>query len=129
LNRVRALVGTVEQDGSAFEAQFRGKNVEVDVDARTRIVLANGSRGSLTDLVGSQLVTLTGLYDSNTSTMIQTTEIHLVSARNSSISVSANQPSVGQGPRIGYHCAQRQCSLNLHPLPQRTQHANNRDRG
>jgi len=97
LNRVRAIVGTVEQDGSAFEAQLRGKNVEVDVDARTRIVLANGSRGSLADLVGSQLVTLTGLYDSNTSTMIQTTEIHLVSARNSSMSVSANQPSVGQG--------------------------------
>jgi phospholipase C len=99
LRNTRAVIDTVDQDASSFVAVLGGKQVVVDLNKTTKVVRADGSVGSASDLVGSQQVQLTGVYNARTKTMVQTTVVRVLSTRSSRLAVSAVHDPVAPGAK------------------------------
>lgn len=79
LRNQRALIGTIDQDASAFEAVIGHTTYVVTLDSGTKIVRPDGSLGSRTDLVGSQNVRITGLLNDRAKSVTQTSLIRILS--------------------------------------------------
>lgn len=99
IRQVRAVVTNVDQDASSFVAVMGGKQVIVALDASTRIVRADGSVGSASDLVGSQQVQVTGVYNARTKTVVQTDLVRILSSTSSRIAVSAGHNPIAPGAK------------------------------
>ncbi len=94
IKNVPALVQTVDQDASSFIAQIGSMQALVNLDSHTRIVRADGSRGSTSDLVGSQRVRITGELDTHSKSVTQTTTVRIESSTSSKVDVSVDRDTI-----------------------------------
>ena len=99
LKDATAIVGSISQDESYLNAMIGKESVIVNLSPKTRIILANGHVGSFDDLVGEQLVGITGLLNSNTMTVLQATEIRLRSLTQSRVVVTVRSLSIKAGQK------------------------------
>ncbi len=93
----RALIDTVDQDVSSLEAVIGKTTYVVNLDKKTKIVRADGSIGSKVDVVGSQQVRLSGVVNTRTKTVVQTTLIRILSTTPSKLSVITDQSTIAAG--------------------------------
>jgi hypothetical protein len=73
--------------------------VLVNLDAKTKFVLADGSTGSVKDLVGSQRARVSGLLNTRTQTMVQTTLVRILSVASYRVAVSVTTPTIAAGKK------------------------------
>jgi hypothetical protein len=99
LKDTTSIVGSIGQDESYLNAMIGNENVIVNLSPKTRIILANGHRGSTDDLIGDQAVGITGLLDTNTMTVFQTSEIRLRSLTQSRVVVTVRSLSIKAGQK------------------------------
>jgi len=95
----RALIDTVDQDLSSLEAVVGKTTYVVNLDRKTKIVRADGSTGSKADIVGSQQVRISGVVNTRTKTVIQTTLIRILSTTPSALGVVTDQSTIEVGKK------------------------------
>ncbi|HEY8687475.1 MAG TPA: alkaline phosphatase family protein [Chloroflexota bacterium] len=95
----KAVVGTLDQDASSFTAMLGSTQIVVNLDRHTRIVRADGSHGSATDLVGSQSVRISGVLNARSQTMVTTTLVQISSTGSSKLTITAAHDSVAPGSK------------------------------
>jgi len=93
----RALISTIDQDSTSFEAVIGGATYVVNLDTATKIVRADGSTGSTADLVGSQRILLTGLLNTKAHIAIHVTLIRILSASSATVQVMVSRGAVAVG--------------------------------
>ncbi|MGI8824182.1 MAG: phospholipase C [Chloroflexota bacterium] len=77
-NNKRVVITTVAPDGSYFGAMTGSQSVIVNVSRHTRIVTATGSHGSASDLIVNEVVSLNGLLNSRSMTVLGTTSLRVM---------------------------------------------------
>jgi hypothetical protein len=90
----KAVVSTVDQDASSFTATLGTTQIVVNLDAHTKIVRADGSRGSGTDLVESESVRISGVFNTRIKTLVSTTLVQIASTGSSKLTVSAAHDTI-----------------------------------
>jgi hypothetical protein len=68
--------------------------IVVNLDAHTKILRADGSRGSATDLVESESVRISGLINTRIRTLVSTTLVQIASTGSSKMTVTAAHDSI-----------------------------------
>ncbi|HLJ68303.1 MAG TPA: alkaline phosphatase family protein [Chloroflexota bacterium] len=99
LQRQSAVVGSVDPGESFLEASIGRRTVIVDLSPRTTITLADGSTGTVEDLVGNEVVRLTGLLNTRNMTVIQLRSLVVVTGPKSRVTVSVAHSTVRPGTR------------------------------
>jgi hypothetical protein len=90
----KAVVSTVDQDASSFTATLGATQIVVNLDAHTKIVRADGSRGSGTDLVESESVRISGVINTRIKTLVSTTLVQIASTGSSRLTVTAAHDTI-----------------------------------
>jgi hypothetical protein len=76
----QAVVTLPSQDTSFVNAKMGKSNVVVNLSSKTKIVRPDGSTGNREDLVGNQIVAVTGLINTRSMTVVQTSSIRILTA-------------------------------------------------
>lgn len=97
ISNARAVVATVDQDLSSFVADMGTTHLVVELARGTKIVRADGSVGSGNDLVGSQVVRITGLLNTRAQEIVRTDQVKIVSTAPAHLTVSASHAVISAG--------------------------------
>jgi len=93
----KALITSLFGDRSSFTVRIGKDSFVVVLDRTTTIVEPDGSHGTREDLQTSQPVTISGLLNVQTKTVIATTTVHLLSTSKPPVSVSVTHTTVKPG--------------------------------
>lgn len=99
LHNVTAVLNTVAEDFSSVTATIGKRSVVVNLDKKTRIIRADGSHGSLKDLIGNEAVTLSGPFNAHTMTVVHADEIRVKTGPKSSLTMTVAHRSLHPGQR------------------------------
>jgi hypothetical protein len=97
LTNARAVVSSVVSDGSSFTAQFGSTTYVVNLGRGSKLVLPDGSRTAPQDLQSSQIVTVSGLVDEQTKTVILASTVRILNVPGLHLTVSAAHSKVKPG--------------------------------
>ena len=75
-----AVLSVPQPDSGSINAMIDKKSVVVNLSSRTKILLPNGSAGTRQDLVGNQVVSLSGVLNTKTMTVVQASTIRIQTA-------------------------------------------------
>jgi phospholipase C len=95
----KAVVGIVDQDASSFTATLGSSQIVVNLDSHTKIMRADGTRGSAADLVGSQAVRISGVINTRIKTLVTTTLVRIASTGSSRLTVTAAHDLIAPGSK------------------------------
>jgi phospholipase C len=93
------VLQNISQDGSFADAKLGKKDVVVSLGGPIKITLPSGATGSRADLVGGQVVTVTGFLNTRTMTVVRTTAIKVVTTQRARLAASVKRPAVKAGSR------------------------------
>ncbi|MGH2449555.1 MAG: phospholipase C [Chloroflexota bacterium] len=99
VGRRSAFITTVAPDLSSFEAVMAGETVVVKLGRHTAIIRADGSHGSIADIVGNQQARITGLLDRQTDTVVRADRVQILTGATSKLQVSVSRPALKPGGR------------------------------
>ncbi len=93
------LITTVSQDRTFTNARIGHQNVTVSLGRKTHVTGANGKRGRISDIIGNQTATITGLFNSRSISVFATSSIRLRGAAGTAFAVTVVHSSVKPGSR------------------------------
>jgi hypothetical protein len=93
------VLQNISQDGSFADAKLGNKDVVVSLSGPIKITLPSGAPGSRADLVGGQVVSVTGFLNTRTMTVVRTTDIKVVTTQRVRLAVSVKHPDVKAGSK------------------------------
>ena len=99
LKDASAVVTTVDQDLSSLNAMIGKESILVDLDKKTKVILPDGTTGSLNDLVGAQAVRISGVFNTRRETVIQTSLIRILTGTTAKVTVKASHSTVSAGSK------------------------------
>jgi hypothetical protein len=105
LRNARAVVLDVAPDLSYADAKIGSATVIVNLSPKARITLANGKPGSMSDLVGNQSVTISGLYDTQSKTVVRVSTISILTVPVAKLSVAVAHPNIAPGHKQSVRAA------------------------
>lgn len=91
------VLTTVADDLSSANATLGRGSIVVDLSRLTPIYLPNGTRGALSDLVGNEVVKITGLLNIRSMTVIRTARIQIVTGATSRLGIRVLHGRVAPG--------------------------------
>lgn len=93
------LLDTVSQDGTFADARAGTRDVVLTLDPSMKITLPDGSPGTRSDLVGGQAVSVTGLLNARTMTVVRTSSIKVLTAHGGKFAITVKRSTVRQGAK------------------------------
>src|SRR5205807_2115674 len=97
LKRTSALLTTVAEDQSSANAVIGKSSVVISLSRSTRVVRPDGTAGSRSDLVGNQVVQVTGVLDQANKNVMDVTEIRLLTGVTAKAGLLIGHSSVKPG--------------------------------
>ena len=99
LKNASAIVANVAPDDSYLNATLGKQSVLVNLSSKTRIILPDGSTGTVEDIVGNQLVSISGLLNTTSLTVIDVSTLRIRTAATSRVSITIAHASVKPGTK------------------------------
>jgi phospholipase C len=99
LKNVSAVINNVDQDASAFSAVIGKSTVLVTVQKSTKITRPDGTPGTLSDLVGSQEVRISGILNHDNQSILHTSAVRVLAPITAHFGVTVRSTTVKPGSK------------------------------
>jgi phospholipase C len=91
------VINEVTPDGTQASAVLDGRTVLVNFSPKSTVFLPDGTRGSIADIVGNQVVRISGLLNTRTLTIVRTTTVRILTLPGARLSLSVGHQTVAPG--------------------------------
>lgn len=94
-----AVINEMTPGSLEAAATMGGKSVLLTFSRKTAVTLPDGTRGTVSDIVGNQAVRVSGLLNTRTLTMIRTTSVRIMTLPGSRVSLTILHPTITSGSK------------------------------